>query len=106
MRLILKKLLSGELKDMMKKIEDAANMWNKTRDPQYKKLWYSLIKEIADGKDFNNIDTIFRRDTDKGTINLCKPSASSRVSTVCRRSSRSYSDLQRIRRWNEKRVVS
>ena len=40
----------------MKKIDDAANMWNKTRDPQYKKLWYSLIKEFADGKDFNNID--------------------------------------------------
>ena len=91
---------------MMKKIDDAANMWNKTRDPQYKKLWYSLIEEFADGKDFNNIDTIIRRDTDKGSVRLQKSSASSRVSTVCRRSSRSHRDLQRIRRWNEKRVVS
>ena len=91
---------------MMKKIDDAANMWNKTRDPQYKKLWYSLIEECADGKNFNNIDTIIRRNTDKGSVGLQKSSASSRVFTVCRRSSRSYRDLQRIRRRNEKRVVS
>ena len=91
---------------MMKKIDDAANMWNKTRDPQYKKLWYNLIKEFADGKDFNNIDTLIRRNINKGTINLYKSSASSGVSDVCRRSSRSHRDLQRIRRWNEKRVVS
>ena len=36
-----------------KKIDDAAIMWNKTKDPQYKDLWYKLIKEFADG--FNNI---------------------------------------------------
>ena len=34
---------------MTKKIDDAANMWNKTKDPQYKDLWYKLIKECADG---------------------------------------------------------
>jgi hypothetical protein len=31
------------------KIDDAANMWNKTKDPQYKNLWYKLIKEFANG---------------------------------------------------------
>ena len=31
------------------KIDDAANMWNKTKDPQYKDLWYKLIKEFANG---------------------------------------------------------
>ena len=32
-----------------KKIDEAANMWNKTKDPQYKDLWYKLIKEFANG---------------------------------------------------------
>ena len=29
----------------MKKIDDAAIMWNKTKDPQYKDLWYKLIND-------------------------------------------------------------
>ena len=32
-----------------KKIDDAANMWNKTKDPQYKDLWYELIEEFVNG---------------------------------------------------------
>ena len=32
-----------------KKIDDAANMWNKTKDPYYKDLWYKLIKEFVNG---------------------------------------------------------
>ena len=35
----------------MKKIDDAAIMWNKTKDPQYKDLWYKLVKEHANGID-------------------------------------------------------
>ena len=35
-----------ELKCMTKKIDQAANLWNKTRDPKYKDLWYKLIKEM------------------------------------------------------------
>ena len=31
------------------KIDEAANMWEKTKDPKYKDLWYKLIKEWADG---------------------------------------------------------
>ena len=34
---------------MQKKIDDAANMYNKTKDPKYKDLWYKLIKEHVDG---------------------------------------------------------
>ena len=34
---------------ILKKIDDAANQWNKTKDPQYKDLWYKLIREFADG---------------------------------------------------------
>ena len=38
----------------MKEIDEAAVMWNKTRDPKYKDLWYKLIKEYANGP--NNIE--------------------------------------------------
>ena len=34
---------------MQKKIDDAAIMYNKTKDPKYKTLWYKLIKEHANG---------------------------------------------------------
>ena len=34
---------------ILKKIDDAANKWNKTKDTKYKNLWYKLIKEFADG---------------------------------------------------------
>ena len=34
---------------MQKKIDDAAIMYNKTKDPKYKDLWYKLIKEHVDG---------------------------------------------------------
>ena len=29
----------------LEKINEAANMWNKTKYPKYKDLWYKLIKE-------------------------------------------------------------
>ena len=32
-----------------KEIDEAANNWNKTKDPYYKDLWYKLVKEYADG---------------------------------------------------------
>ena len=41
-----------EQKQLLTKIDDAANMWNKTKDPQYKDLWYKLIREFADGSDY------------------------------------------------------
>jgi hypothetical protein len=28
-----------------KKIDEVANLWEKTKDPKYKDLWYELIKE-------------------------------------------------------------
>jgi hypothetical protein len=31
------------------KIDRAAIMWNRTKDPQYKELWYKYVKEFADG---------------------------------------------------------
>ena len=29
----------------LKKIDEAAKMWHKTKDTKYKKLWYKLIEE-------------------------------------------------------------
>ena len=48
---------------ILKKIDDAANKWNKTKDPQYKDLWYKLVKEYADGANY------FKRRT--VSINSC-----------------------------------
>ena len=31
---------------MTKKIDQVANLWNQTKDPKYKDLWYKLIKEM------------------------------------------------------------
>ena len=31
------------------RIDQAANDWNRTKDPQYKDLWYKLVKEFANG---------------------------------------------------------
>ena len=39
---------------MQSKIDEAAIMWNKTKDPKYKKLWYKLIRKWCDGS--NNIE--------------------------------------------------
>jgi hypothetical protein len=32
---------------LLKKIDEAAVMWNKTKDPYYKELWYRLLKNLA-----------------------------------------------------------
>ena len=37
------------MEKLLKKIDEAANNWNKTKDPQYKDLWYKLIKEYVNG---------------------------------------------------------
>ena len=46
-----------------KEIDEAANNWNKTKDPYYKDLWYKLVKEYADGANY------FKRRT--VSINSC-----------------------------------
>ena len=38
----------------LKKIDEAAKMWEKTKDPKYKDLWYKYIKEYVNGP--NNIE--------------------------------------------------
>ena len=34
---------------IQKKIDELAIMWNKTKDSQYKDLWYQAVKEFEDG---------------------------------------------------------
>jgi hypothetical protein len=34
---------------MTREIDRAAELWEKTRDPKYKDLWYKLVKEWANG---------------------------------------------------------
>ena len=46
-----------EQESVLKKIDNAAIMWNKTKDPQYKDLWYKLVKEFAN----NGLNTSKRR---------------------------------------------
>ena len=49
------KLLNGGRENMvtLKKIDEIANLWEKTKDPKYKNLWYKYIREFANGP--NNI---------------------------------------------------
>ncbi len=55
---------------MSDKIDEAAIMWNKTKDPKYKDLWYKLIKEFVDGS-YNlkrwNVSISSCNKTDDGT---------------------------------------
>ena len=32
---------------MTKKLDELANLWEKTKDPIYKDLWYKFVKEFA-----------------------------------------------------------
>ena len=32
---------------ILNKINEAANNWNKTKDPKYRNLWYKLVKEYG-----------------------------------------------------------
>ena len=32
--------------------DELANLWNKTKDPKYKKLWYKLVEEIHGTNNF------------------------------------------------------
>jgi len=48
----------------LQKIDELADLWNKTKDPKYKDEWYKYIKEWADGHDNSN-----RRNVSSGSSN-------------------------------------
>ena len=70
----------------MNKIEEAARMWNKTKDQQYKYLWYKLIKEFANVQNINNTNTTVRWNVSKREVRFGKTNGSTRMSNVCGRS--------------------
>ena len=60
----------------LKKINEIANLWEKTKNPKYKNLWYKLIKEFANVQNVNNTNTIVRRNTNKRRVPISKTNGS------------------------------
>ncbi len=58
------------------KINDLANLWEKTKDPKYKDLWYKLVKEFANGKDISNTNSSIRRNVIKRKVRPIKTDGS------------------------------
>ena len=71
---------------MQKKIDEVAILWNKTKNPKYKDLWYKLIKEFANGKDINNTNITVRWNVSKREVQFGKTNGSTRMYDVCKRS--------------------
>ncbi len=67
---------------ILEKINESAKMWEKTKNPKYKDLWYKLVKEFANGKNLSNINTTVRWNTSKRKTRFFKTRRSSRVSNV------------------------
>ena len=52
-------------------LDNLAILWNKTKDPYYKNLWYKKVKEFSYGKDPSDTDTsIQRRRSSRGISSL------------------------------------
>ena len=58
------------------KINDLANLWEKTKNPKYKDLWYKLVKEFANGKDISNTNSSIRRNVIKRKVRPIKTDGS------------------------------
>ena len=71
------KQLNGEKENMVnqKKIDNIANLWEKTKDPKYKDLWYNLVKEFANGPhniERRTVSTTSSVKADNGTYKVVK----------------------------------
>jgi hypothetical protein len=51
---------------MMQEIDDAAKMWEKTKDPKYKDEWYKLIRRFNNGLNIIERRVISPRRSDEG----------------------------------------
>ena len=58
------------------KLDEIANLWNKTKDPYYKDLWYQKVRKWH-GKNINNTDTFVRWNSNTRKIHSFKRDASS-----------------------------
>ena len=56
-----------------KKIDELADLWNKTKDPKYKDEWYKYIKEWADGVNNSNRRSVSSSSSDRRDVS--KPNA-------------------------------
>ena len=62
----------------IEKIDEVANLWEKTKNPKYKALWYQYIKEFADGTNNSErrfISTSSSVDADDGRNNITRSSS-------------------------------
>ena len=68
------RLLNGDRKNMvtLQKIDELADLWNKTKDPKYKDEWYKYIKEWADGHDNSNRRNVSSRSSNKRDTGIYK----------------------------------
>mgnify|MGYP006407380503 CR=1 FL=1 len=46
---------------MQRKIDQIANLWNKTKDPEYKNEWYKLVEKTYGQRDNTNTSPYKRR---------------------------------------------
>jgi len=63
----------------MQKIEEAARLWNKTKDPKYKNLWYKYIKEYVNGINNSNRRNVSSSSSDKRNVKRNSFSCSSKL---------------------------
>ena len=59
----------------IEKIDEVANLWETTKNPKYKALWYQYIKEFADGTNNSErrfISTSSSVDADDGRNNITR----------------------------------
>jgi hypothetical protein len=57
--------MEQKLMTIQEKIDEAANKYNKTKDPKYKDLWYKLIREFAN----NGLNNFKRRIISVSSVN-------------------------------------
>ena len=64
---------------MQKKIDEVANLWEKTKDPKYKDLWYKYIKEYVNGINYTNRRNISTRPSNKSNVERYYDSSQGRL---------------------------
>ena len=52
----------------LQKIDELADLWNKTKDPKYKDEWYKYIKEWADGVNNSNRRSVSSSPSDRRDV--------------------------------------
>ena len=57
---------------MITKIDELANLWNKTKNPKYKDEWYKYIKEWADGVNNSNRRSVSSSTSNKRDVGIYK----------------------------------